>query len=136
MNAAKLIEELRSRGVTLEAAGDRIRVDAPKGALTPELRLVLTDRKVEIIALLKSGEAEIAWRTAAMLPQIPDKGSLPFLVAREAVEPQAGCCLSCGDPLNQDDAYRCAACGRAANLAIEMSMCSRNIDKQNGGRVD
>jgi hypothetical protein len=135
MNTAKLIEELRSRGVLLEAAGDRIRVDAPKGALTPELRLVLTDRKLEIIALLKSGDTEIAWRTAAMLPQIPEKGPLPFLLAREAVEPQAGCCLSCGDPLNQDDAYRCAPCSRAANLAIEMAVSLKTATR-NGGRVD
>jgi len=76
-------------------------------------------------------EPEISWRVEAMLSQIPDKGAIPFLVAREAVEPQAGCCLSCGEPLNQGNAYRCAACGRAANLALGMSL---SISKaQNGG---
>lgn len=65
---------------------------------------------------------EINWRVEAMLPQIPGTGPIPFLVAREGVETQAGCCLSCGDLLNPGDAYRCAYCGRAANLAIELSL--------------
>ena len=122
MNPAKLIEELLSRGVLIEAEGERLRLDAPKGALTPELRSVLADRKLEIIALLRASDAEVARRAEVMLPQIPDNGPVPFLVAREAVEPQDGCCLSCGDPLNQGDANRCGYCGRAANLAIELSL--------------
>lgn len=136
MSAAKLIEELRSRGVLIEAAGDRIRVDAPKGAVTPELCEALADRKIEIIALLKSGDGEIAWRTAAMLQQIPNRGPIPFLVARESVESKTGHCPSCGDPLNQGDTYRCAACGRAANLAIEMSVFFSKTGTNNGGQVD
>lgn len=136
MNAAKLIEELRSRGVLIEDAGDRIRVDAPRGTLTPQLCLVLADRKPEILALLRTGDAEIAWRTAAMLPQIPNTGPLPFLIACEAVEPQAGYCLSCGNLLNQGNANRCAACRRAANLAIEMSVFLNKTGAQNGARID
>jgi hypothetical protein len=69
-------------------------------------------------------DEDIEWRVEAMLPQIPGNGPVPFLVAREAVEPQAGCCLSCGEPLESDDRYRCTPCGRAANLALELSMSS------------
>lgn len=81
-------------------------------------------------------EPEIQWRVEVMLSQIPDKGPLPFLVAREAVEPQAGCCLSCGDPLNSGEAYRCAHCSRAANVAVEMAMFISKSGAENGGRVD
>jgi hypothetical protein len=67
---------------------------------------------------------DIAWRIKAMLPQIPDNGPVPFLVAKGAVEPKAGCCLSCGEVLAADDRYRCTPCGRAANLALELVMSS------------
>lgn len=79
-------------------------------------------------------DPEISWRVEAMLSQIPNKGAIPFLVAREAVKPQAGCCLSCGEPVGTGNAYRCAPCGRAANLALEMSMSLSKT--QNGGQVD
>ena len=124
MNAAELLIELRARGVVIEAAGDRLKVDAPKGVVTPELREALAEHKIEVLALITVTEKEIAWRVAAMLPQIPDHGPIPFLVAREAVEPQAGCCLSCGEVLAADDRYRCTPCGRAANLALELVMSS------------
>lgn len=82
-----------------------------------------------------TNDPEINWRVEVMLEQIPNSGPLPFLIAREGVERQAGCCLSCGDLLNQGDAYRCGACSRAANLAIEMSLFSKS-GTQHGERVD
>jgi hypothetical protein len=135
MSAAELLAELSSLGVALEVSGDRLRVKGPKGAITHELHEALTNSKQQLITLINSGKAEAAWRVTAMLPQVPENGPLPFLVAREAVEPQEGCCLSCGDSLNQDDAYRCAACSRAANLAIEMAVSLRT-GTQKRGRVD
>jgi hypothetical protein len=78
-----------------------------------------------------SNEAEINWRVEVMIPQIPDSGPLPFLVARECVEPEAGCCLSCGEPFGEGDAFRCAACARAVNLALGMVFESRD---QDGGK--
>jgi hypothetical protein len=81
-------------------------------------------------------DPEISWRVEAMLPQIPNKGPIPFLVAREAIEPQAGCCLSCGDPLKFGDAYRCAACGRAANLALDFSLWSAKSSDESQQRID
>lgn len=132
MNAAELIEELRSQGVLLEAEGDRIRVDAPRGTLTPQVRSILAERKQEIIALLRTGDKEVAWRVEVMITQIPVNGPVPFLIAREAVEPQDGCCLSCGDRLNAGDAYRCTLCGRAANIALDVSLSRRQEAKGAG----
>lgn len=52
MNAAELLSELERRGVALEAAGDRLRFDAPRGALTPELRTAMAEHKAELLGLL------------------------------------------------------------------------------------
>ena len=48
MNAGELLIELRSRGVLLEPAGDRLKIDAPKGSLTQELREALAACKSEV----------------------------------------------------------------------------------------
>jgi len=74
MNAAELITELEASGVMIEAAGDRLRVDAPKGAVTLELREALAACKAEVLAILNAPEDEIGWRVEAMLSQIPNVG--------------------------------------------------------------
>ena len=76
-------------------------------------------------------DEEVAWRVQAMLPQIPVNAPIPFLVAREEIEPQAGCCLSCGELLESDDRNRCTACCRAANLALELAMSNKGSGLQN-----
>lgn len=80
----------------------------------------------------QANDPEVNWRIEAMLPQIPGAGPIPFLVAREGFDSRGGCCLSCGDPLNRDDAYRCASCSRAANLALELSLSRRQEAKGAG----
>ena len=57
MNATILLNDLRRGGVTLAANGDRLSVDAPKGALTDELRRSIAAHKADLLALL---EAEAA----------------------------------------------------------------------------
>jgi amino acid adenylation domain-containing protein len=52
MTTATILEQLRQIGVELHVAGGRLRVNAPKGALTEALRTVLTERKAEILSLL------------------------------------------------------------------------------------
>jgi hypothetical protein len=47
-----LLSELQRQGVTLQAEGDRLRVKAPKGTLTPEVRQALTAQKAELLRLL------------------------------------------------------------------------------------
>jgi hypothetical protein len=39
MNALELLQDLQTRDIHLERAGDKLRVDAPKGMLTPEVRI-------------------------------------------------------------------------------------------------
>lgn len=122
MTAIELLAQLRGRGVIIEAKGERLRVEAPKGAMTPELREALTAHKLEVLALTTIAEDEIAWRVAAMLPQIPNSGPVPFLIARQVANAEPGGCHSCGEPLMTDNSYRCGPCSRAVNLALERAL--------------
>ncbi len=53
MSARALLEELRRRDVRLEADGLMLRVDAPSGVFTEELRATLAQRKHSVIRLLE-----------------------------------------------------------------------------------
>src|SRR5262249_39933173 len=48
----ELITELRSKGATLRASGKDLKIEAPRGVVTPEIREFLTDHKPEVIAQL------------------------------------------------------------------------------------
>lgn len=52
MIACEILETLRKQGVILEARGNRLYVDAPKGKLSDNERAVLAAHKSEILALL------------------------------------------------------------------------------------
>ena len=56
MTAVELITELRERGVLIETNGERLRIDAPKGTVTPELREALVLHKAEVLVLLDSSQ--------------------------------------------------------------------------------
>jgi hypothetical protein len=49
-----LVRELRQAGVVMTAVGDRLRVDAPIGALRPRVKNELRRRKAAIISLVQS----------------------------------------------------------------------------------
>ncbi len=66
MNAHALLSHLRQNDVQMWLEGDRLRVNAPKGVLTPELQTTLAKHKAEIIALLRTAEST----TRAALPPI------------------------------------------------------------------
>lgn len=54
MTAEALLANLRERGVILTiAAGDRLRVEAPRGMMTAELRAALAGHKPQIIEQLR-----------------------------------------------------------------------------------
>ena len=62
MNAQELITELSRQGVNIEAVGDELRINAPKGVLTSELRQELVEHKQAILTLFKP--PPIAWTEA------------------------------------------------------------------------
>ena len=53
MSAGALLEELRERGIRLEADGLTLRVDAPKETDTAEFRATLRENKRALIRLLE-----------------------------------------------------------------------------------
>jgi len=101
------------------AASDSGQTPHLQGAKSAESVLSAADTISSVGFVGASGEVqagEIAWRVAAMRPQIPLRGPIPFLVARlDLVTPCApGHCGSCGEPLQERRRYRCAPCQEAA----------------------
>jgi len=67
MTVQSLLSQLRERGIQLKISGpDRLIVDAPKGALTPELRNELSLQKAEILKTLQEEELRTEDRTDAL----------------------------------------------------------------------
>ncbi len=52
MNATVLLDDLRAQGVSLEADGDKLRIDAPAGLITDEVRTELAELKPKLVKLL------------------------------------------------------------------------------------
>lgn len=52
MTAVALLAELRSRGASVAVVGDRVRVEAPAGTITPEIRQTLASYKPALLAIL------------------------------------------------------------------------------------
>jgi hypothetical protein len=72
MTARNLLSELREKGVAMKASGDdRLVIDAPKGAITPELRSALVEHKAELLQILKSEQQAQAPTTIAPAPTAP-----------------------------------------------------------------
>ncbi|MBT4504184.1 MAG: hypothetical protein HOC74_41015 [Gemmatimonadetes bacterium] len=53
MTASILLSDLEVRGIHLSIDGDQLHLDAPVGALTPELRTTLAAHKAELLAHLR-----------------------------------------------------------------------------------
>ncbi len=52
MNATELLDDVRSRGVSLEADGEQLLVDAPAGVITDETKAALAELKPKLLKLL------------------------------------------------------------------------------------
>lgn len=53
MTAEAILERLRSLGASVSLAGDKLRVEAPAGVLTPDLKAALIEHKAELVRLLR-----------------------------------------------------------------------------------
>ena len=76
MNLAALLEELRRRDIWLSIDDDRLRCDAPAGALTPQLREHLRLRKADLLEFLRTAET-IAQQPEAIVPMQPSGTHIP-----------------------------------------------------------
>jgi len=53
MSAHEIVNEIRNLGARIQARGDRIHIDAPKGTIRPELKAKLSENKAEILKKLE-----------------------------------------------------------------------------------
>lgn len=95
MNASALLNDLTRSGIHLEPRGDRLHVEDPGAAVTPEIRQRLIENKAELMALLKpdlpAGAAAAYKRLKQQLAEhpttrfacetLPDKGDNYVLLA-------------------------------------------------------
>jgi hypothetical protein len=129
-SAQTIIQEMRQLGMQVQADPDAGKVRfGPSEAMPWELRLRLREHKGAVLALLTREASEIAWRVAAMRPQVRANGPIPFLTARafpwRLEDAQAAVnglmaprCLSCGDPVDETRRPRCTPCAEAAMIVM------------------
>lgn len=60
MNVSELLENLNHQGVQLWADNDKLKINSPKGLLTPEIRIQLAERKTEILAFLQKNSDTVS----------------------------------------------------------------------------
>jgi hypothetical protein len=94
MSARELLVQLREKGVEVKANGDRLVIDAPRGAITPDLRDALSANKAELLQILSAPPIERAVpKPAPVLIQAPVEALGSAAVQRDAPsrlpEPQA-----------------------------------------------
>ena len=77
MTALELLSSLSSKDIEIWTDGDRLRYNAPKGALTPELRRELAARKSEILALLRKADTVTSPASFPVKP-VSRAGELPL----------------------------------------------------------
>lgn len=77
MSAPTLLSELRRRDIQLQAVGHELRLSAPAGALTPELREQLRRHKSDLLALLGSVQ-DLAGQQRAVVPLQPGGSRTPI----------------------------------------------------------
>jgi hypothetical protein len=68
MTTEQLLLTCRQAGIVLSAQGDTLELDAPCGALTPELRDRLARHKAELLAVLRPPRAFVTLKGGPTLP--------------------------------------------------------------------
>ncbi len=111
MDGVILLRQARFAGLHVTADGATLVIEGPR-RLEPMAQTLLAAKPQVMRALAE--EQEVAWRIDAMRPQVPSTGGIPLLLARPGVRPRVGSCCSCGDPLGDEDRYRCVSCVAAA----------------------
>src|SRR6266852_5770821 len=102
MTARNLLSELRKKGVEVRTSGDdRLVIDAPKGAITPELRSALAAHKAELLQILKNEQQ----------PPAPAELKTPDVVAAP---------IASAKPVDEDDSPASLASEEIKQLEAEL----------------
>lgn len=82
LSTVEFLASLRAQNVALSADGDRLRLNAPAGAITPDLRNEIASRKAEILKLLQTGSVDTLPQTQT-IPRVPRDKQLPLSFAQQ-----------------------------------------------------
>ncbi|NES08281.1 MAG: hypothetical protein F6K22_39290 [Okeania sp. SIO2F4] len=82
MNLTQVLSEISSKGIKLSAEGDELKIRAPKGALTPEIRDLLSKNKLELLQLLQQKNNSVS-ATSVPLEAVPRDKDLPVSYQQE-----------------------------------------------------
>ncbi len=78
MTTLEFLSYLRDRDILVRVDGDRLRISAPRGGLTPKLRSELVERKAEILAFLQMAATE-----APHIKPAPRDTAVPLSIGQE-----------------------------------------------------
>lgn len=78
MSVQQLLGELARQGIKLSFKGDQLQVQAPKGAIGPELRERIAANKPALLALLREGPTSAQGEAPAPVVPAPQDRHLPF----------------------------------------------------------
>ncbi len=82
-NAADLLTRLRAIGVQLSLEDETIRLNAPKGALTPALQAELKASKPELLELLRAAQQNGRKGAAGFIPRVTRQQLMPLSYAQQ-----------------------------------------------------
>jgi hypothetical protein len=90
MNAAELMADLTSKGITLAVRGDKLQCQGREAPLIPELQAILKGRRAELIAFLLSQRASSAEISQESLGEVTDSTEVNPAVGALLSRLQAG----------------------------------------------
>jgi amino acid adenylation domain-containing protein len=82
-NAAELLMRLRAIGVQLNLQDETIRINAPKGALTPELQTALKASKPELLELLRATQETGRKSATRLITRVVRQELMPLSFAQQ-----------------------------------------------------
>ena len=83
MNVLDLLSSLRKANIQISLVDDKLKIKAPKGAVTPEIKQQLSEAKQDIIEFLKEASAPATKETS--IPVVSRDGPLPLSYTQEAL---------------------------------------------------
>jgi pyochelin synthetase len=78
MELHSLIDTLSHRGIKLAAKGNALEIDAPKGAITTDIKVALASHKLEILRLLHQNNNTVSFRDLPTIVPAPELRYEPF----------------------------------------------------------
>jgi malonyl CoA-acyl carrier protein transacylase len=73
MNIKEFLYKISNQGIKVWAEGDELKVNAPKGSLTAEIREILSENKIELLQLLQQRSSSVKVNSIPLVPVHRDR---------------------------------------------------------------